>query len=165
MAESISDHFAIAQRNKRDTFWLVFRTAKLLAGLLALLAVGQVQVFGWVNSYLCFCHPDSAPVATAVCRAEVCHPEQGHNDHQDRIESANPAGDPAHRHLELRDSHHETTIGSGSGKTPPPLWTLAWSHVDPICEVLRRSAALGWIPPPESPPTALLSTRSIVMLV
>jgi hypothetical protein len=138
-------------------------TAQLLATLLALVALGQVQVFGWVKSYWCPCNPSAQAVLTSQCEAAICHP---HSDHEegDATSSENSA-DEDHRHLALSDSNAATSPSSGTDRLVTPALVWAW-EIHPL-EIpgVRPRGELPPQPPPESPPTALLGIRSTVILV
>lgn len=138
----------------------MFRTAKLLTSLLVLLALGQSQVFGWVQAYLCPCGPEGRTVTVADCEGVVCHPHQDHADGCD----ATSDSDHSHRHLELRDADNQATSSFSAERVEPPASVVIWigmPRVEPDPSLRQTTTGL----PNESPPTVLLVAHSTVLLV
>ncbi|MBN9689189.1 MAG: hypothetical protein J0M24_03035 [Verrucomicrobia bacterium] len=158
-----STHFTVAPVDFRDSLPAMRFTAQLLATLLALVALGQVQVFGWVKSYWCPCNPSAQAVLTSQCEAAICHP---HSDHEEGdAPSSEKGADEDHRHLAWSDSNAATSPTSGTDRLVTPALVWAWEiHPLEIPGVRPREEQPPQAPP-ESPPTSLLGIRSTVILV
>ncbi len=138
----------------------MLRTAQFLTSLLVLLALGQTQVFGWVQAYLCPCTPEVRSVAWAECEGTVCHPDHEHADGCATTEESAHS----HRHLELRDAGSKATSGLPAERVEPPASVVTWMEapqIEPDPGVRLSTAGL----PDESPPIVLLVAHSTVLLV
>jgi hypothetical protein len=142
-------------------------SARLLTALLALLALGQVQVFGWVKSYWCPCNPQIPSVLTSRCDSAVCHPHSHRADSPDHSSEDLPgkSQNQNHGHLALSDGSSATPPNSETDRLVTPLLAWAWEVQPKELSAALHRWELPPRPPPESPPISLLGIRSTVILV
>lgn len=157
---------------------------KFLVVWLAVLSVGAVELFGARVGYFCDCTGEISPVMT--CEASSCHPDRTHghpdsaplddcgSDHEvpESTECPGAHGDEEHSHTEVVESLPLTVRPSQPAAAFPIFFDLAVAmqpsflevmHSVPCAEIGRRE-----LPRPlddRSPPTALVVTRTTVMLV
>ena len=138
--------------------------------VLAVLAVGVVQLFGTPLGYLCGCTGDWSQ--DAVCEPVACHPvattEQGTCGSPC---ADNPASSdcPQHEHNEVRGTLPMTAAVSLPSLPSPVFLEIPDLLQPPIQEVAASDQAEKVECPrsadDRSPPTAIVATRTTVMLV
>ncbi len=132
--------------------------------LLALFALGHLQVFGAVRAYLCACAPQVRSVAEVLCHGAECHPGHNHDDGCVPDEAEN-SGAHSHPHLTVHD-------GSSDGTVPLPHLRLAIPALSVCWSVEPAERGVPTVPGsptdsavPESPPVSVDVVRSTVWLI
>lgn len=153
----------------------MFSFLRHLLTLLAVFAVGTMQVCGVPVGYHCACTGEET--AQVDCEKVVCHPDATHADgcatdieedaeaHDDHESEPASSTDGGHKHNEVRASLEVT--GSTTAVQLPAVVYVVLSPVFQLPEMSTMIAGASGpaLPHDGSPPTPLLVARTMVMLV